>query len=34
MLDIRIDLGVRALPVALPNFTKQAVQEAKAILKK
>lgn len=34
MLDIRIGLEVRALQLALPNFTKQTIQEAKAILKK
>ena len=34
MLDIRIGLEVRALKLALPNFTKKTVQEAQRILKK
>ena len=34
MLDIRIGLEVRALKLALPNFTKKTIQEAERILKK
>lgn len=34
MLDIRIALEVRALKLALPNFTKQTIQAAEKILRK
>ena len=34
MLDIRIGLEVRALQLALPNFTPQTVRDARAILKR
>lgn len=34
MLDIRVGLEVRALTLALPNFTRKTLQAAKSILKK